>query len=180
MDWWLHDASCRRRPDPSRSGLCFDFDSFAFCDGQTSSLRQRALFKKLTRSVWERRQILKRVLRSVLKTAVDLLEQSERISGKMRDRANEGVDCAGNGISQLRRQGRNLYGNEDHTVRNMVSLVAGVSVGISAAVLFAPASGKQVRSSLKDSVQSAGDRIREGISPKRKVGRAQQQQGISR
>jgi hypothetical protein len=112
---------------------------------------------------------LKKVLRSVLKTAVDLLEQSERVSGKMRDRVHEGVGRAGGRMSELRHQARDVYGHEDHTVRNVVSLVAGVGVGIGLAILFAPASGEQVRNSITERVQAVGDRVREGISSKRKV-----------
>jgi hypothetical protein len=121
----------------------------------------------------ERRQILKKVLRSVLKTAVDLLEQSERISGNMRDSIHDGVDRAGDRASEFRQQAMDLYGyEEDHTVRNVVSLVAGVGVGIGLAILFAPASGEQVRNSITERVQAVGDRVREGVSSKRKVTRA--------
>jgi hypothetical protein len=102
---------------------------------------------------------------------MDLLEQSECVSGKMRDRVNESVDRAGDRVSELRHQARNLYGHEDHTVRNVVSLVAGVGVGISLAILFAPASGEQVRSSITKKIQAVGDRVREGVSSKRNVAR---------
>jgi hypothetical protein len=115
---------------------------------------------------------LKKVLRSVLKTAVDLLEQSERVSGRMRDGVNEGIDRAGGRLSDLRHQAMDLYGHEDHTVRNVVSLVAGVGVGIGLAILFAPASGEQVRNSITERVQAVGDRVREGVSSKRKVTRS--------
>jgi hypothetical protein len=115
---------------------------------------------------------LKKVLRSVLKTAVDLLEQSERVSGKMRDSIYDGVGQAGDRASELRRQAMDLYGHEDHTVRNMVSLVAGVGVGIGLAILFAPASGEQVRHSITERVQAVGDRVRDGVSSKRKVAKA--------
>jgi hypothetical protein len=113
--------------------------------------------------------MLKKVLRSVLKTAVDLLEQSERVSGRMRDRVNDGVDRAGDRWSELRHQAMDLHGHEDHTVRNVVSLVAGVGVGIGLAILFAPASGEQVRNSITERVQAVGDRVREGVASKRKV-----------
>jgi hypothetical protein len=115
---------------------------------------------------------LKKVLQSVLKTAVDLLEQSERISRKMRDDIHDGVGRAGDRASEFRQQAMDLYGYEDHTVRNVVSLVAGVGVGIGLAILFAPASGEQVRNSITERVQAVGDRVREGVSSKRKVARA--------
>jgi hypothetical protein len=99
------------------------------------------------------------------------MEQSERVSGKMRDRLNGGVDRAGDRVSELRHQARNLYGHEDHTLRNVVSLVAGVGVGIGLGILFAPASGEQVRSSITKKIQAVGDRVREGSSSNRNVAR---------
>jgi hypothetical protein len=115
---------------------------------------------------------LKKVLRSVLKTAVDLLEQSERVPGKVRDRVNEGVDRAGDRVSELRHQARELYGRQDDTLRSVVSLVAGVGVGFGLAILFAPASGEQVRNSVTARAQAVGNRVWEGVSSKRKVARA--------
>jgi len=102
---------------------------------------------------------------------VDLLEHSERVSGKMRERVNEGVDRAGDRVSELRQEAKNPYGHEDHTVRNGVSLLAGIGVGISLAILFASASGEQVRSSITEKVEAVADRVREGVSSKRKVAR---------
>jgi hypothetical protein len=90
----------------------------------------------------------------------------------MRDGVNEGIDRAGGHLSELRHQAMDLYGHEDHTVRNVVSLVAGVGVGIGLAILFAPASGEQVRNSITERVQAVGDRVREGVSSKRKVTRS--------
>jgi hypothetical protein len=115
---------------------------------------------------------VKKVLRSVLKTVVDLLEESERVSGKMRIGLNDRVGRAGDRFSELRHHAMDLYGHEDRTVRNAVSLVAGVGVGIGLAILFAPASGEQVRNSISERVQAVGERVREGVSSKRKVARA--------
>lgn len=139
-------------------------------DDRISSIIRR--LRRRTMIVWERWQSLKKVLRSVLKTAVDLLEQSERVSGKMRDRVNQGVDRAGDRFSDLRHQAHDLYGHEDHTVRNVVSLFAGVGVGIGLAILFAPASGEQVRNSITERAQAMGDRVRDRVSSKRKPARA--------
>jgi hypothetical protein len=91
----------------------------------------------------------------------------------MRDDIHDGVGRAGDRASEFRQQAMDLYGyEEDHTVRNVVSLVAGVGVGIGLAILFAPASGEQVRNSITERVQAVGDRVREGVSSKRKVTRA--------
>jgi hypothetical protein len=90
----------------------------------------------------------------------------------MRDSIYDGVGRAGDRASELRHQAMDLYGHEDHTVRNVVSLVAGVGVGIGLAILFAPASGEQVRNSITERVQAVGDRVREGVSSKGKVAQA--------
>jgi hypothetical protein len=95
------------------------------------------------------------VLKSVRKAATHLVEESDRFSGDMRDRANEGVDRAGDQVSGLRDRARNLYAHEDHTVRNVLSFVTGAGrVGVAA--LFAPASGAQVRSSITERGSSRG------------------------
>jgi hypothetical protein len=98
----------------------------------------------------------------------------------MRDRVDQGVDRAGRRVSELRHQAHDLYSHEDHTVRNVVSLFAGVGVGIGLAILFAPASGEQVRNSIAERVQAMGDRVREGVSSERKVARAAKRTKASR
>jgi hypothetical protein len=107
---------------------------------------------------------LKTALKSILKAATYLLEQSDRSSAEMRDRVNEGVDRTGDQVSGLRDRARNLYTHEDHTVRNVLSFVAGAGVGVGVAVLFAPASGAQVRSSIAERAQAAGKLVQNHFS----------------
>jgi hypothetical protein len=110
-------------------------------------------------------------LKSFLKTATYLLEQSDRRSAEMRDQISERVDRARNRVSDLRDRAQELYGHDDHTIRNVVCFAAGVGVGVGAAILFAPASGEQVRSSIEETVQTGADRVRDHFSSK-KVARA--------
>ena len=88
---------------------------------------------------------MKKLLKSILKTATYVLEQSDRVSEETRHRVREGVDRVGDRVSGLRDQARDLYGHEDHTLRNVICFTAGVGVGVGAALLCAPASGEVVR-----------------------------------
>jgi YtxH-like protein len=82
-----------------------------------------------------------KVLRSLFKIGIYLLEQSDRAEQTIR-------------------------APEDHRVRNAVSLAAGVTLGLGIGMLFAPASGEETRSSIADRVQGVGDRVRQRFSSK--------------
>jgi hypothetical protein len=99
--------------------------------------------------------------KSVLKTAVCLLEQSDRVSADMRDRAGDGVDRTGERGSDLRDRTRNLYAHESHTLRNAISFAAGVGLGIGAGMLLAPATGSEIRDSIRNKVRDIGAPIRD-------------------
>jgi hypothetical protein len=108
---------------------------------------------------------INKLLKSVLKTAVYLLEQTESVAGDMRDRVADGVDRAGDRMSDLRDRAQDMYAGEDHTLRNVLTFAAGVSVGIGAAILLAPASGEEIRSQIGEKVHDIGDRVRDRFSP---------------
>jgi gas vesicle protein len=48
--------------------------------------------------------------------------------------------------------------------------VAGVGVGVGLAMLYAPASGEEIRSQIGDKVQDIGDRVRERFSTRTSTG----------
>jgi|ERR1700674_4372511 YtxH-like protein len=104
---------------------------------------------------------MNKLLKSVLRTAMFFLEQSDRVASDMRDR----VDRAADRVSDLRDQAQDLYtGGEDHTLRNVLTFAAGVGVGIGAGMLFAPASGEEIRGQIGDKVHDIGDRVRSRFS----------------
>lgn len=107
---------------------------------------------------------MNKLLKSVLKTVVYLLEQTENVAEDMRDRVAEGVDRASDRVSDLRDRAHDLYPGEDHTLRNVLIFAAGVGVGVGAAILFAPASGEEIRSQIGDRVQDIGGRVRDRFS----------------
>ncbi len=75
---------------------------------------------------------MNKFLKSILKTAIYLLDQSDRVAADMRDRVADRVDEVSDRVSDLRNRARDLYGHEDHTLRNIMTFAAGVGVGIGA------------------------------------------------
>ena len=62
------------------------------------------------------------------------------------------------GLADRTRQA--ILGSEDHTVRNAVSLAAGIGLGIALGMLFAPASGEEIRRSIVEKAQDARAKVR--------------------
>ena len=110
------------------------------------------------------------LIRSILKTAVYFLDQTDRFTSDVRDRVAEGVDRASDRVSDLRERAEDLYSGEDHTVRNVLTFAAGVGVGLGAALLFAPARGEEIRGQIGDKVQDIGDRVRQRFSSRTSTG----------
>jgi YtxH-like protein len=103
------------------------------------------------------------LIKSILKTAVYFLDQTDRVAGDVRDRVYDGVDRATGRISDLRDQAHDLY-DRDHTLRNVLTFAVGLGVGAGAAILLTPASGQEIRNSIGEKVQGIGDRVRDRFS----------------
>ena len=108
--------------------------------------------------------MLNNLLKSILKTAVYFIEQSDRVAVDVRDRVSEGFDSAADRVSDLRDRAQDLYEGENHTLRNLLTFAAGVGVGIGAGMLLAPASGEEIRGTISDKVQDIGERVRDRFS----------------
>jgi hypothetical protein len=104
------------------------------------------------------------LIKSILKTAVYFMEQTDRFAGNVRDRVSDGLDSASDRVSNLRDHAQELYEGEDHTLRNALTFAAGVGVGIGAAILFAPASGEEIRNQIGERVQDISGRVRDRFS----------------
>jgi gas vesicle protein len=52
----------------------------------------------------------------------------------------------------------------DHTMRDAVSFIAGVGLGVGIGMLFAPASGEETRELISEKVQEVGTRVRDRFS----------------
>jgi hypothetical protein len=107
---------------------------------------------------------MNKLLKSVLKTVVYVLDQAEDVADEMRGRVSDTVNRAGDRVSDLRDQAHDLYHGEDHTLRNVLTFAAGVGVGIATAMLFSPASGEEIREQIGEKVQDISGRVRDRFS----------------
>jgi hypothetical protein len=92
---------------------------------------------------------INKVLRSILKTAIYVMDQTSDQVDRATSRATEFVDDA-----------REVVYPPNHTLRNVVSFAAGIGVGVGVGILMAPSSGAELRDSISDKVQDIGDRVR--------------------
>jgi gas vesicle protein len=99
-----------------------------------------------------------RLLKSLLKTTVYILDQTaeevDRVADRtseIRDQAKRVLDNAASAIQPQR---------EDQTFRNLVLFAAGVGLGVGAGMLLAPASGVDLRSSISDRVKDISDKVK--------------------
>ncbi len=93
---------------------------------------------------------LNSLIRSILKTAVYLMDQT-----------TDTVDRASVRASEMAHDAREaIYPKEDHTLRNLLAFAAGVGVGVGAGMLLAPSSGTELRSNISNKVHEIGDRVR--------------------
>lgn len=93
---------------------------------------------------------LNKLVRSALKTAVYIMDQTAEQVDRASERASEMADNARNAI----------YPERDHTLRNIVAFAAGVGVGVGAGMLLAPSSGTELRTSIGDKVQEISNKVR--------------------
>ena len=92
---------------------------------------------------------MNRTLKMLLRTGLNMLEQSDRASEPVREYIAETADL-------LRRRVR----GEDHTLRYVLTFAAGVGVGVGVGILTAPTSGAQSRNSISEKVREVGKRIK--------------------
>jgi hypothetical protein len=97
---------------------------------------------------------MSKFLKSALKTALYLIDQFP-----------DEVDRVSNRVSSMTERGRKkIYKEEDHTLRSLLSFAAGIGLGVGAGILFAPASGEEIRNSMLEKAQEIGDRVRDRVS----------------
>lgn len=83
---------------------------------------------------------LNKLLKSVLKTAVYLMDETADQMDRVSERASSIADNARNVIVP----------RESHGLRNFISFALGVGVGVGAGLLLAPSSGEELRNSITD------------------------------
>src|SRR3954464_9331718 len=92
---------------------------------------------------------LNNVVKSILKTAVYIMDQTAEQVDRASDRASELADDARS----------TFYPREDHTMRNLLAFAAGIGVGVGAGMLLAPSSGNELRSTISDKVQEISNKV---------------------
>lgn len=93
---------------------------------------------------------LSNIVKSVLKTAVYIMDQTA-----------EKVDRASDRASEIAHETRSrISGHEDHTLRNFFAFAAGVGVGVGAGILLAPSSGTELRNTIGDKVHEMSNKVR--------------------
>src|SRR3984885_10788464 len=95
-----------------------------------------------------------KVLKSILNTAVYVMDQTSAQVDRATDRASDMADEARTAI----------FPEEDHTLRNVLVFAAGVGVGVGAGLLLAPASGEDIRNSISEKVQDIRDQVKGRVS----------------
>lgn len=99
---------------------------------------------------------LNKILKSVLKTAVYIMDNTADQVDRATSRASDFADRASDYASDAREM---IY-PPDHTLRNVISFAAGIGVGVGVGILLAPTSGAELRGSISDKVQDIGNRVR--------------------
>jgi|SRR5579872_2094326 hypothetical protein len=92
---------------------------------------------------------LSKLIKSALKTAIYVMDQTADQVERVSDRANELADNARDRLSM----------HESHPFRNFLSFAAGVGVGVGVGMLLAPSSGAELRDTITDKVQDIGNRV---------------------
>jgi len=93
-------------------------------------------------------------LKSLVRTAVCMMDQYYEQVDRASDRVSGLVDRGRDRVSDMIDRGREVISPENHELRNLLSFAAGLGVGLGAGILLAPASGKEIRSSIKEKVQN--------------------------
>lgn len=93
---------------------------------------------------------LNKLLKSILKTAIYIMDETADRVDRVSDRAAEMAENAREVVAP----------SENNVLRNVISFAAGVGVGVGAGLLLAPSSGSDLRSSITGKVQDIGNRVR--------------------
>jgi gas vesicle protein len=112
---------------------------------------------------------MKSVLKTLLKTGLCILDQADndvrdRVSANVEEISNRARRTYGEASQRLDRASRAIRGEDDHTLRNTVTLLAGIGVGVGVALLCTPASGEEMRNSLRSKVWNIRQQVEEEIA----------------
>ncbi len=115
---------------------------------------------------------MNRFLKLLLGTTLYVLEQSDKSTKKMRNRAADNLDDLrdlaqdkyATASDRFSRASQALMGEDSHVLGNVLSLAAGIGIGIGIGLVVAPASGQETRGAIADRVQVFGDKVKKQFS----------------
>ncbi|MGC2196502.1 MAG: YtxH domain-containing protein [Terriglobales bacterium] len=108
---------------------------------------------------------MNKLVTSLLRITLNILDQSDRATADMRDRVKDRVEDLSDRVEDLTARTRQVItGQQNNFLRFGLSFAAGIGVGVGVGLLLAPASGEDTRNSINDKVQDASTRVRERFS----------------
>jgi hypothetical protein len=97
----------------------------------------------------------------LLDTGLSVLDLfRDRLSDQVESVADRAKDVYEEASGRVRKASRAITGEDHSGLSSAAALLLGVGVGVALGILFAPASGEQIRRDIADKVQQFGGRIR--------------------
>ena len=108
---------------------------------------------------------MNKLVKSLLRITLNVLEQSDRAASEVRERVKDRMDNLTDRVEDLTDRTRQaITGQPNTALRSTLSFLAGVGVGVGVGLLLAPASGEDTRNTIAEKVQDAGTRVRDRFS----------------
>jgi len=104
------------------------------------------------------------LIKSILKTAVYLLDQTDRVAGNVRDQISDALDRTASRVSDPRDRAEDLYEGPSHPVRNALIFALELALESEPPCCLAQASGEEIREQIGQRVQDIGERVKSRFS----------------
>ena len=114
-----------------------------------------------------RREKYKYTLLSVLGTGLlgtGLYLLRDQLADQIESASDKAKDAYDTASERVRRASRVITGEDRSGLGSTAALLVGVGVGVTLGILFAPATGEQIRRNIADTFQQFGGRIRSRVS----------------